>query len=682
MTPDFKQHLNPSQLEAVTTINGPVLVIAGAGSGKTRVIEYRVLYLIEQKVKPNSILLLTFTRRAAYEMLARAAAHNDQARQVEGGTFHSFAYKILRHYGKTIGLNNSFSILDEADAETALWRCASKLNLLETGQRFPKKTTLRQIVSMSINKQLSLETVVEKEYPHFSALASELENLKKKYFEYKIQSNYLDYDDLLIYLRLLLENETLRQRLAEQYQFIMVDEYQDTNKLQGDISYLLAKPHQNIMAVGDDAQSIYGFRGASHENIMEFPKKFNDCKIIKLEANYRSTQAILDVGNEILKNMETKFEKALTSAQQPQGDKPQLLFFKDSYDEAQWLADTIQQFRDEEIPLHRQAILFRSAYVSIPLQAELSARNIPFQVFGGLKFYETAHIKDLLAHLKIILNHRDDLSWSRTLHLLEGIGTKTVEKLLDELLLCASLEQVSDRIVSKYITGFRYSEQLRALDKMLRQVLKAKGNFEEIFEQVSIYYLPLLKLKYDDWHIRLNDIESLRQIASRYRSLEEFLADLSIEAPERGVAEVEAKISDNEKPLTLSTIHSAKGLEWEVVFLIGLIDGVLPTRFALSDDNELGEEQRLLYVAVTRAKKRLFLSLHHHGKKGGIVQFNKLSRFIDSPNILAVLDQKHFLPQTDEQSSEYEQDVNELGLSELGQSQDSLYKRIINFLEE
>ena len=356
--PDFENSLNPSQFAAVTTIDGPVLVIAGAGSGKTRVIEFRVLYLVQNKISPNSILLLTFTRKAAREMLGRAGIHDPRCKNVEGGTFHSFAFKTLKQFAKTFGFSDSFSILDEGDAEEAIHRCCTKLGFFEREKRFPRKDTLRNIISMSVNKNIPIGEVLKKEYPHFLEYTSDIENIRKEYAKYKINRNYLDYDDLLIYLRLLLENEGIRNLLSQKYQFIMVDEYQDTNTLQDDITYLLAERHRNVMVVGDDAQSIYGFRGAFHKNIMKFPEKFPECKIIKLEENYRSTQSILDVSNAVLENMKNKYSKCLVSARKQIGIKPQLLFFKNSYEEAEWVASKIKELRDEGVSLTHQGVLF------------------------------------------------------------------------------------------------------------------------------------------------------------------------------------------------------------------------------------------------------------------------------------------------------------------------------------
>lgn len=635
---DLKTQLNPSQYAAVTTLDGPIVVIAGAGSGKTRVIEYRVLYLVQNKINPNSILLLTFTRRAAKTMRDRASRHDPRCKNVEGGTFHSFAYKMFKGYAKTIGFPDSFSILDEGDAEEAIHRCCNMLGFFAREKRFPQKDTLKGIISMSINKNISIGEVLKKEYPHFLEYSSDIENLRKKYTEYKINKNYLDYDDLLVYLKLLLENEDIRNRLSQKYQYIMVDEYQDTNTLQGDITYLLAEKHRNVMVVGDDAQSIYGFRGASHENIMEFPKKFPECKIIKLEENYRSTQSILDVANSVLENMTNKYSKCLISANKRIGNKPQLQYFKDSYEESEWVAGKIKELHDEGILLNHQGVLYRSSYISIPLQAALSKRNIPYQVFGGLKFYETAHVKDLMSHLKVIVNPKDELAWNRVLMLIEGIGPKTAEKISEEIIVLSNLNEILKRVFSKYNRKYKYSEGLKKLESTLKTVYNQNINVGEQFEIILEYYNPILRNKYDDWNIRLNDLETLKQIGARYDSLEELLVDFAIEPPEKGIGRVDPSIPEEEKPLTLSTIHSAKGLEWESVFFIGLIDGVLPVSFSLNTQEDIEEEHRLFYVGITRAKNHLYLSIHHEGTRGGINQFNKISRFVDIPNVLSKLE--------------------------------------------
>ncbi len=642
----LKKQLNPSQFAAVTTVEGPVLVIAGAGSGKTRVIEYRVLHLIENEISPNSILLLTFTRNAAREMISRAAKHDPRCKNIEGGTFHSFGYKILKRYAKTIGFPESFSVLDEGDAEDAIHRCCIELGFFEKEKRFPRKNTLRNIISSSINKHTPIREIVKKEYPHFLEYIPDIETLKEKYTEYKICSNYLDYDDLLVYLKLLLENEDIRSHLSSRYRYIMVDEYQDTNKLQGDITCALAERHRNIMVVGDDAQSIYGFRGATHENIMKFPERFPECKIIKLEENYRSTQSILDVANAVLENMKNKYAKCLVSAKKIIGEKPKLLFFKDVYEEAEWIAEKIKVNRDEGIAFSHQCVLFRSSYLSIPLQAELSKRNIPFIVFGGLKFYETAHVKDIMSHLKILVNPKDELSWNRILMLIEGIGPKTSNKILKEIIKCSFLKEVLENVFQKYKRGYVYSDGIEKLKNALKKASNKTLEVSEKFEIVLDYYTPILKNRFDDWHLRSNDLETLKQISTRYDSLEDLLVDFAIEPPERGIWRVEPSTPEEEKPLTLSTIHAAKGLEWDCLFLIGMIDGILPIAYSLDDEDEIEEEHRLFYVGITRAKKQLFLSLHHEGIRGGVSTLNKVSRFLDVPNVYTKFEHKRISQKT------------------------------------
>ena len=638
---DLKDKLNPSQMSAVCATDGPVLVIAGAGSGKTRAIEYRVLNLVTKGVKPESILLLTFTRKAAHEMVSRASRHDPRCRHIDGGTFHSFAFKTLKRYAKALGLSNQFSILDESDSSEAIGRCVSKLGLFDKEEKLPKKDTLKTILSMTLNKARPISEILEKEYPHFVKFSAEIEKLKKEYARYKIDKGYLDYDDLLVYLKLLLEIDEMRKTISAHYRYVMVDEYQDTNSLQGDIAYLLASSHGNIMAVGDDAQSIYGFRGSSHKNIMDFPKKFKECKIIKLEENYRSTQEILDVANSVLENMDNKYSKCLVSTRSDEGERPTLSYFKNQYDEAEWIVDKIRTLQSEGLGLEDQAILFRSAYASISLQAELSKNGIPYQVFGGLKFYETAHVKDILAHLKIAMNIKDEIAWHRVLTMIDGIGAKTADKIAARIMTHSTIEEVMAKALSEKDVPAKSVTGLVRLKNFLRRTV-SRDEIEPgtVYDIALDYYAPIFKTRFDDWNVRMNDLEALRQIASRYDGLEELLADFAIEPPDRGVLRVEARSGDEEKPLTLSTIHSSKGLEWNTVFMIGLVDGVLPSSFSLDNEEEIEEESRLFYVGITRAKNRLMLSLNHEGTRGGITQFNKVSRFVEMPNVLAGLDQK------------------------------------------
>ncbi len=655
---DLKDKLNPSQLSAVSAIDGPVLVIAGAGSGKTRAIEYRVLNLVNKGVKPESILLLTFTRKAAHEMLSRAARHDHRCKHVDGGTFHSFAFRTLKRYSKALGISNQFSILDESDSSDAVHRCASKLGYFDKIEKFPRKDTLKSVLSMSVNKGKSISAILEFEYPHFLQHVKEIERLKKEYASYKLEKGYLDYDDLLVYLKLLLEIEDMRKAIASRYKYVMVDEYQDTNAIQGDIAYLLALDHKNIMAVGDDAQSIYAFRGASHKNIMEFPNKFSDCRIIKLEENYRSAQAILDVANSALENMNNKYSKCLVSTREDPGEKPKLNFFKNQYDEAEWIVDRVRSLESEGVGLEHQAVLFRSAFVSIALQAELSKNGIPYQVFGGLKFYETAHVKDILSCLKVVMNPKDEIAWHRILTMIDGVGDKTAGALTEDMMTRTSLEDILEKALSGKMVPKKALSGIARLKKFLKSTRGTDGEIPPgiIYDLAFDYYSPLFKLKFDDWNVRANDLEALRQIAARYDSIGELLADFAIEPPDRGVLRVEPKAGGADAPITLSTIHSAKGLEWDTVFMIGLVEGVLPSSFALDNAEEIEEESRLFYVGITRSRNRLFLSLNHEGGRGGIMQFNKVSRFLDMPNIMAGLDQKFAFEKDSEGEIELDDD--------------------------
>jgi len=660
---DITTQLNEKQYEAVTTVEGPVLVIAGAGSGKTRVIEFRVRHLVETGVDPASILLLAFTRRSAREMITRAARHDPRCSSVEGGTFHSFANKVLRRYSDFFGLPNSFTIYDESDAEEAIHRCAVQLGFYAKEKRRPRKDTLRKILSMALNKEVSIDDLLVKYYPGFEQYAEEITELRAKYMEYKIGCQCLDYDDLLLYLKLVLENEQIRTLLSNRFRYLMVDEFQDTNAMQGDITSSLAERHGNVLVVGDDAQSIYAFRGSSHENIMKFPERFPGCKIIKLEENYRSTQAILDVGNALLDNMQNKYEKCLRAVKKEYGQKPYLIYFRDAYEEADWIADRVKALYDQGMELSHQCILFRSAYITIPLQAELSKRNIPFTVYGGLRFYETAHVKDVIAHLKLFVNPKDELAWSRVLLLIHDIGPKTAEKLLKEIAVCPTLDSILQHVVEPHLQGHSYSEGLIRLRNLIMKGEKA-GSPGERCQAVMEYYDPILREKFDlDWHLRKNDLEAVTQIADRYESIRDLLVDLAIEPPQRGVSDFHDTIW--ERPLILSTIHSAKGLEWRYVYLIGAIDGVLPSSYATHDDEELEEEHRLLYVAVTRAREQLYILAHHEGRNNGIHTFNRLSRFIDEPNVRACLDQNYLFPRPSEDGEADAGPVSGYGKSEL-----------------
>jgi len=631
-TIDYKNELNKAQLEAVESTDGSYLVIAGAGSGKTRVLVHRVAYLVEKGVKPDEILLLTFTRRASEEMLRRASLLLDErCSRVSGGTFHSFANAILRRYAKILGFSSNFSILDESDAEDTLNLLRAKLGFNKTDKRFPRKRAILEVISKSINKSEKLEDVLYDEYPQFLEFSEDIKKIRDEYRKYKSAKSLLDYDDLLVFLKELLANhEEARLALSRKYKYVMVDEYQDTNKLQGYIACLLASEHKNIMVVGDDAQSIYSFRGANFRNIMDFPRLFKNTKVITLEENYRSTQPILNLTNEVIRSAKEKFEKNLYTKKKGT-ELPVFIDAEDENAQSRYIADKILELREEGVDLKDMAVLFRSGWHSNDLEVELAGRNIPFVKYGGQKFVEASHIKDIISYLRIVYNVSDQVSWLRALLLIPGIGPKSAEKIISSLAIDKNKAAQGGIIKNK--------DELNKLFEILKQVDFIQHDPAKIIEKFLEYYQPLLKLKYDDFHKRINDLDSLLRISSRYKSLEQFLTDMALEPPERSIVEAGSKDKDD-APLTLSTIHSAKGLEWHTVFIIYVAEGHLPSYLSLEDEEGIEEERRLFYVASTRAKENLFLLKPHTDRsprsfmnEGGSV-FTQPSRFLEEGSIM------------------------------------------------
>ena len=601
---DYRKELNEAQYQAATMVEGPLLIIAGAGTGKTRTLVYRVAHLIDIGVDPRSILLLTFTRRAAEEMLRRASVLIDsRCSQVAGGTFHSFANLVLREFGRRIDLLPSFTIMDRPDSEDAIQVIRTEMGLNNKDKRFPRKQTVAEIFSMALNKQIMIPNLIESEYPHLYESLDELLRLYGRYVEYKTTKTLLDYDDLLTKLKdLLASHEEVRRRLSERYQFIMVDEYQDTNHLQARIVRLLAGAHDNVAVVGDDAQSIYSFRGANFRNIMDFPENFPGTQIIKLEENYRSTQPILNLTNAIIQRARERYDKRLYT-RKCEGEIPILVQAESEQMQSRFVCQKILELREEGVPLWDIAVLFRSSFHSFDLEIELARHNIPFIKRGGFQFMETTHIKDLLAHLRVLANPQDAISWNRVLLLLEGVGA-----------------QASQKITRWILQGSQEVERLRSFDakskiahglKTLAQVLQVAAEAQRPAEQAQYlmqYYLPILKRNHPDDHPkRLKDLEHFLGITERYRSLERLLSDMALEPPSDSVAGVLA-VDPDEGPLVLSTIHSAKGLEWHSVFIIWALEGRFPSFYNINSEEELEEERRLLYVAATRAKENLFVS--------------------------------------------------------------------------
>ncbi|MDD5431632.1 MAG: ATP-dependent helicase [Candidatus Omnitrophica bacterium] len=630
---DYKSELNTAQLKAVESIDGAHLVIAGAGSGKTRVLVYRVASLVQKGVKPEEILLLTFTRRAAEEMLRRASLLLDErCSRVSGGTFHSFANMILRKYAQAVGISNNFTILDQADAEDAISLIRTQLGFHKAEKRFPRKHAILEVISKSINKSLDLKDVLFDEYPQFMEWEGDIKKIREEYVKYKSQKSLLDYDDLLVFLKnLLVTHEEIRSSLSRKYKYIMVDEYQDTNKLQAHIACLLASEHNNIMVVGDDAQSIYSFRGANYRNIIDFPKIFKGAKIITLEENYRSTQPILDMTNAVIKEAREGFEKTLYTKKKSEA-LPVFIDAQDEHAQSKYVADKILELREEGVELRDIAVLFRSGWHSNDLEIELSSRNIPFVKYGGQKFVEAAHIKDIMSYLRIAYNMFDEVSWHRMLLLIPGIGPKTAQTIINEIVTQKKGLAVDEK-------AYRKIEDVRKVLEILKNVDSTRLTPSELIKAFLEYYQPLLKVKYDDFHKRINDLDSLEHIASRYTSLEKFLTDMALEPPERSIVESGFNDKDDSR-LTLSTIHSAKGLEWHSVFLIYVAEGHMPSYLSLENADDIEEERRLFYVASTRAKENLFLLKPHIDRsprsfmnEGGLV-FTQVSRFLEQGNIL------------------------------------------------
>src|SRR6478736_1403026 len=631
---DYAAALNLQQLAAVTAGDGPSLVIAGAGSGKTRTLVYRVAYLIDSGVDPSNILLLTFTRKSAQEMLQRAGELiGVRSERVCGGTFHSVANMLLRRYGRAIGLEPGFTILDRSDAEDLIALVRSQLGLNEKDKRFPRKGTIAEIFSKSENTLRTLDDIVIEEFSHFADHLEALSQLQTGYRAAKRQRQLADYDDLLVLLRqLLVQDAHAKEAISRLYRYILVDEYQDTNRLQADVIRNLAVSHQNVMVVGDDSQSIYAFRGATFKNIMEFPTLFPGATIYKLEENYRSTQPILNLANCIIEEAAEKYTKHLFT-RKLDGPLPTLAEAAGENAQSRFVAQKILELREEGVPLSEVAVLFRSSFHSFDLEIELSRKGLPFIKRGGVKFIETSHVKDLLAHVRVIANPLDTVSWHRVLMLVEGVGPKKAQDLLATLV-------KSDKPVQtlREVTG-RSSVGLKSLANTLESLSGAEDlRPANLVSQAYEYYLPILKEQYDDYPKRIRDLDHLQAIAEGYPGVDEFLADLALEPPDGSAVGVDAPDQDDER-MVLSTIHSAKGLEWQCVFVIWVVDGRFPSVYSFVADDELEEERRLFYVAVTRAKRHLFLTYPINVfDKGSGMLLSKPSRFLD-PVMPALLDQ-------------------------------------------
>ncbi len=633
-TIDYEKELNPAQYAAATVLDGPVLVIAGAGSGKTRTLVYRVARFIESGLPPQNLLLLTFTRKAAQEMLSRAGLLLGAiCDRVAGGTFHSFSNTILRRHGTAIGLDPAFTILDRPDGEDVIQLLRNARGLGEREKRFPRKNTLSDMFSASVNKATGLDEVVLTEYSHFSDHLNEILKLEKAYTDYKKQRSLLDYDDLLLKLQELLEtHREIREQLSETYRAVMVDEYQDTNKIQARVVRLLCANHENVMVVGDDAQSIYSFRGAHFKNIMDFPKAFPKARVFKLEENYRSTQPILNLTNEIINQAREKYPKHLFTHQK-EGRPPVLVQAENENYQSRFVCQRVLELREEGVPLDEIAVLFRSSHNSFDLEIELIKHGLPFVKRGGFKFIETTHVKDVLAHLRVLQNPRDAVSWNRLLLLIEGVGPKKSQSIISAISAATAKETEWLKALKVQSEQKAGGPALKEVTRLFEDLLAAPVVPSEQLNRIYSYYTPLLSQRFDDYPKRIKDLEHLYAITERYLKLDEFLSDITLEPPSEAVSEIAPTgrpIGREDEKLILSTIHSAKGLEWHTVFIIWALDGKLPSIYSFDNDEELEEERRLMYVAATRAKKGLYITypVNVYDKALGTV-LSKPTRFLD-----------------------------------------------------
>jgi DNA helicase-2/ATP-dependent DNA helicase PcrA len=640
--------LNPAQREAATALDGPVLVIAGAGTGKTRTLVHRLVRLVEAGVPAEAILLLTFTRRAAEEMIGRAmqmiaATVGGSCGRVAGGTFHSFGNLMLRRYGRAVGLDGRFTVLDQADTFEIVSNLRADLGLGERGRGFPRRETIAAILSKAVNHQVTVKEILKREYPHLTGDEKHLATIGERYRAYKAQRQLVDFDDLLcLLIRLLRESAEVRRHVHERYRYVMVDEYQDTNALQADITRLLAGAQRNLMVVGDDAQSIYAFRGACFRNLFDFHREFKDARVVTLEQNYRSTQPVLDVANALMQQMNQSFRKCLHT-ERGGGEKVLLVEATDEQEQASFVAAEIARLRAAGTPLAEMAVLFRASYHAFPLELELGRLKIPYVKYGGFRFMEAAHIKDVLAPLRVVANPGDDLSLGRTLLLCEGIGRAGARKIQAAVAGQADVRELAVALRAQGGCGKAHAS-LQPLARLLEALAPVRESPAECIRLAVEYYLPILKQHFDDWPKRQRDLEQLAAICRRYRSLEPLLTDLAIDPPNTSTtgevladAAGEAASGQRGHPrdrLVLSTMHSAKGLEWRAVFVIQALDGCIPMisdPFGEEPDRDkLDEELRLLYVAVTRAKDRLQLSWPRATARGHGFGWAPESRFLEA----------------------------------------------------
>jgi len=639
---DYAAELNAQQLAAVTAQPGPQLIIAGAGSGKTRTLTYRVAYLLENGIDPRNILLLTFTNKAARQMLDRVANLLPiDASGIWGGTFHSVGNRMLRRHGSALGYNSGFTIMDREDQKDLINTVVASAGIDPKEIRFPKGDVLAEIFSFVVNTETPLEELLAEKFPYFLPLLEKITDVYVRYEKKKKTTNSVDFDDLLEKtLSMLQKHEGIASFYRRQFQFILVDEYQDTNKIQADFIDLLAREHRNVMVVGDDAQSIYSWRGANFQNILEFPKRYPDANVFKIEMNYRSVPEILEVANAAIAANVDQFQKNLRPVRESTAAKPAVVALSDGGEQAQFIAQRILELRDEDVDLNEIAVLYRAHYHALELQLELSRRGIPYQITSGIRFFEQAHIKDVISFLRFVANPRDEVAFKRMVKLLPGIGNRSAENLWNawdkSLNERGEIISWSERLLAMNVSAKskkHWTQLAHTLDEI------ATGDqpnppSEMITSVVEAIYDDYAKVNFTNYELRQEDLNQLAAFARQFKDVNEFLSQLAL------ISNVDAETAPNQtgdkEAVNLSTVHQAKGLEFHTVFVIWLTDGMFPSSRSMDQRKDLEEERRLFYVAITRAKDELYFTYPHMRLTGGYGDvFQRPSRFLkEIPNKL------------------------------------------------
>lgn len=665
---DYAAELNQQQFAAVTAAPGPLLVIAGAGSGKTRTLTYRVAYLLENGIDARNILLLTFTNRAAREMLERVANLLPvDASGLWGGTFHSIGNRILRRHGSTLGYSSGFTIMDREDQKDLIDTVVIGAGIDPKEIRFPKGDVLAEIFSFVVNTEKPLEELLAEKFPYFLPLLDKIQDIRQRYEKKKKETNSMDFDDLLEKtLSMFQQHERVAEVYRRHFQFILVDEYQDTNKIQADLVDLLARDHRNVMVVGDDAQSIYSWRGANFQNILEFPKRYPEAQVFKIEMNYRSVPEILEVANAAIAANVNQFRKQLSATRESKALKPALVALNDGAEQARFVAQRILELRDENVDLNDVAVLYRAHYHAVELQLELSRRGIPYQITSGIRFFEQAHIKDVTAFVRVVANPRDEVAFKRIVKLLPGIGNRTAENLWQKWAAGvvteepeAGKEPASPAVVdndpgseqmarrgemnNSAQTNYSFGARLRAMKvpvkstkawEQLAHTLDeiAPGGHpnlpsEMITSVIEAIYDDYAKASFTNYELRREDLNQLAIFARQFKDVQEFLSQLAL------ISNIDAEAAPaqtgDKEAVNLSSVHQAKGLEFHTVFVIWLTDGMFPSSRSLDTRDALEEERRLFYVATTRARDELYLTYPHMRLTGGYGDvFQRPSRFL------------------------------------------------------